>query len=96
MSSLGVRIEEVAASRLWSSGIGSVSVMVHPQQSDSQRLTVLEIQRKGFGTPDVIGDVRSKRKTFPLVILNFLISIISNSSIRSMSAHFHLKLISKP
>jgi hypothetical protein len=37
-----------------------------------------------------------KRETLPLVILNSLISIISNSDIRAMSAHFYLELIPKP
>jgi head-tail adaptor len=34
MSSLDVRIEEVATSRLWNRGIGSVSAVVYLQQSD--------------------------------------------------------------
>jgi hypothetical protein len=55
-SSPDVRIEEIAASRLWNIGIGSVSAVVYLQQSDSQRLTVHEIQHKGLGTPDMIGD----------------------------------------
>jgi hypothetical protein len=33
-SSLGMRIEDVAVSRLWSSGISSVSVVVYLQSSD--------------------------------------------------------------
>jgi hypothetical protein len=41
-SSPGVRIEEVAASRLWSSEIGSVSAVVYLQPSDFQRFTVQE------------------------------------------------------
>jgi hypothetical protein len=56
MSSPDVRIEEVAASRLWNRGIGSVSTVVYLQQIDSRRLTVHEIQHKGLDTPDVIGD----------------------------------------
>jgi hypothetical protein len=56
MSSLDMRIEEVAASRLWNRGIGSVSAAVYLRQSDFRRLTVQEIQHKGLGTPDVIGD----------------------------------------
>jgi ribosomal protein L31E len=55
-SSLDVRIEEVATSRLWNRGIGSVSAVVYLQQSDSRRITVQEIQHKSLGTPDVIGD----------------------------------------
>jgi hypothetical protein len=55
-SSLDVRIEEVATSRLWNRGIGSVSVVVYLQQSDSRRLTVQKIQHKSLDTPDVIGD----------------------------------------
>jgi hypothetical protein len=95
MSSLEVRIEEVAASRLWNRGIGSVSAVVYLQQSDSRKLMVQEIHYKILGTPDVIGDARSERKTLPLVILNSLISVISNSGIRAMSAPFHLELIPK-
>jgi hypothetical protein len=73
-SSLNVRIGDVAAFRLWNKGIGSVSIVVYLQQSNSRRLTAQEMQRKGFGTSYVIEDVRSKRETFPLVILIFLIS----------------------
>jgi hypothetical protein len=47
-SSFDVRIEEVAASRLWNIGIGSVSAVVYLQQNDSRRLTVQEIQHKGL------------------------------------------------
>jgi hypothetical protein len=57
-NSLGMRIEEVTASRLWNGGIGSVSVVVYLQQSDFHRLTVQEMQYKDLGTPDVIGDAR--------------------------------------
>jgi hypothetical protein len=39
-SSLGMRIEEVAASRLWNRGIGSISAVVYFQQNDSRRLIV--------------------------------------------------------
>jgi hypothetical protein len=95
MSSLVARIEEVVASRLWSNGIGSDSTVVYLQPSDSRWLTVQEMQRKWLGMLDVIGDTRSKEKKFPLIILNFRISIISNTSIRDMSAHFHLELIFK-
>jgi hypothetical protein len=63
MSSLGVRIEEVAASRLWNRGIGSVSAMVYLQQNDSQKFTIQEMQRKYLGTSDVIRDARSKENT---------------------------------
>jgi hypothetical protein len=94
-SSLDVRIEEVARSRLWNRWIGLVSTVVYLQQRDSQRLMVQEIQHKNLGTSDVIGDALSKRETLPLVILNSLISIISNSGIRAMSAPFHLELIPK-
>jgi hypothetical protein len=66
-------------SRLWNRGISSVSTVVYLQQSDSHMLTVQEMQRKSFDMPDVIGDTRSKRKTFPLIILNFCISVISNT-----------------
>jgi hypothetical protein len=62
-SSLDVRIEEVAASRLLNRGIGSVSAVLYLQQSDSRRLTVQEMQRKGFDTSDVIRDARSKKNT---------------------------------
>jgi hypothetical protein len=55
-SSLDVRIEEVATSRLWNRGIGSVSAVVYLQQSDSRRITVQEIQHKSLDTLDVIGD----------------------------------------
>jgi hypothetical protein len=55
-SSPDVRIEEVATSRLWNRGIGSVSAVVYLQQSDSRRRTVQKIQHKGLGTPNVIGD----------------------------------------
>jgi hypothetical protein len=71
-SSLGVRIEEVVASRLWSSRISSVS-------SDSRRLKMQETERKGLDTLDVIGDAKSKGETLSLVILNFFFSIISNN-----------------
>jgi hypothetical protein len=37
------------------------------------------MQRKSFDMPDVIEDARSKRKTLSLVILNFFISVISNT-----------------
>jgi hypothetical protein len=36
-----------------------------------------------------------RRETLPLVILNSLISVISDSGIRAMSAPFHLELIRK-
>jgi hypothetical protein len=39
-SSLGMRIEEVAASRLWNRGIGSILAVVYFQQNDSRRLIV--------------------------------------------------------
>jgi hypothetical protein len=39
---------------------------------------VQEIQHKGLGTPDIIGDALSEREMLPLIILNFLISVISN------------------
>jgi hypothetical protein len=58
-----VRIEEVATSRLWNREIGSVSTVIYLQQSYSQKLTVQEMQRKGLGTSDVIGDARSKKNT---------------------------------
>jgi hypothetical protein len=82
-------------SRLWSRGIGSVSDVVYLQQSNSRRLMVQEIQHKGLGTPDVIGDTWSEREKFSLVILNSLISVISNSGIRAMSTPFRLELIPK-
>jgi hypothetical protein len=95
MSYLGTIIEELVASRLWSNGIDSVLVVVYLQPNNSRRLTVQEKQRKCLGTLDIIGDARSKEETLPLVILNFLISIIFNSGIRAMSALFHLRLIHK-
>jgi hypothetical protein len=88
-----VRIEEIMTSKLWNSEIGSVPAVVYLQQSDFQKFTVQEIQRKGFDMSDVIGDARSKRKMLPLVILNFCISFISNSDIRTRSAPFHLELM---
>jgi hypothetical protein len=78
-SGLCARIEEIMASRLWNKGIGSVSAVVYLQQSDSQRFTMHEMQHKDFGMPDMIGDAKLKRKTFPLIFMNFLISIISNT-----------------
>jgi hypothetical protein len=77
-------------SRLWNREIDSVSTVVYLQQSDSRRLTVQQIQHKCLGTPNVIGDTWSERETLPLVILNSLISIISNSGIIAMSAPFRL------
>jgi hypothetical protein len=41
----------------------------------------------------VIEDAKTKEKTLPLEIQNSLISIISMSSIKAMSATFHLELI---
>jgi hypothetical protein len=70
-SSLGVRIEEVVASRLWSSRIGSVSIVVYLKPSDSRRLKMQETERKGLDMLDVIGDAKSKGETLSLVILNF-------------------------
>jgi hypothetical protein len=58
MSNLCARIEDIMIFRLWNRGIGSVSAMVYFQQSDSQKLTVQEMQCKGFDIPDVIGDTR--------------------------------------
>jgi hypothetical protein len=78
-SSLGVRIEEVVASRLWSSRIGSVSIVVYLKPSDSRRLKMQETERKGLDMLDVIGDAKSKGETLSLVILNFFFSIISNN-----------------
>jgi hypothetical protein len=57
-SSLNVRIGDVVTFRLWNKGIGSVSTVAYLQQSNSRRLTVQEMQRKGFGTSYVIEDVR--------------------------------------
>jgi hypothetical protein len=93
-SSLDVRIEEVATSKLWNKGIGSVSAMVYLQQSDSRRFTIQEMQRKSLGTSYVIGDARSKENIFA-GNSEFLISVISNSGIKTMSVPFHLELIPK-
>jgi Trk K+ transport system NAD-binding subunit len=73
-----VIIKRVATYSLWNRGIDSISAVIYLQQSDSQRLTVQEMQCKSFDTPDVIENVRSKRKILSLIILNFLISVISN------------------
>jgi hypothetical protein len=62
--------------------------VVYLQQSNFRRLTVHEIQYKGLDTPYMIGDAWSEREMFPLVILNSLISVISNSGIKVMSAPF--------
>jgi hypothetical protein len=51
-------------SKLWSSRIGSILTVIHLQLNDSLRFTVQEMQRKGLGMPDVIGDARSKWKVF--------------------------------
>jgi hypothetical protein len=75
-----MRIEEVVASRLWNKGIDSVSAMIYLQQNDFRRLTVQEMQRKSLDTSDVIEDVRTKRETLPLIILNFFFSIIFTSN----------------
>jgi hypothetical protein len=76
-------------------GIDSVSAVVDLETNDSRKLTMQETQCKDLDTLDVIEDARSKRKTFPLIIQNSLISIIFNDGIRTMSALFHLKLIHK-
>jgi hypothetical protein len=82
--------------RLWSGGIDSVSAVVDLETNDSRKLTMQETQCKDLDTLDVIEDARSKKKTFPLIIQNSLISVIFNDGIRTMSAFFHLKLIHKP
>jgi hypothetical protein len=48
---------------------------------------VQEIQHKGLGTLDVIGDALSERETLPLVILNFIISVISNINLQVPPPH---------
>jgi hypothetical protein len=60
MNSLSVRIEKIATSRLWSSGICSASAVVYLQLNDSRRLIVHETLHKSLDTLDVIGDARSK------------------------------------
>jgi hypothetical protein len=64
MSSLGVKIEEVATTRLRSSEIGYVSVVIYLQSSNYLRFMMQEIQHKSLDTSDVIKDTRSKEKRF--------------------------------
>jgi hypothetical protein len=52
------------------------------------------MQRKSLGTSDVIGDARSKKNIFA-GNSEFLISVISNSGIKTMSVPFRLELIPK-